>query len=69
MNVTIKQFHVNMEVKNRGIELEIRNNSGDFLGDLVITKTNLIWCEGRTKRENGKPISWDDFRALMMNRR
>jgi len=40
MKVAIKSFDVQMEVKNRGIELEVRDARGrQQLGDLVITKT------------------------------
>ena len=65
MQVTIKSLNVDVELKNRGIELEIRNPQGEFLGDLVVTKTQLIWCKGRTKRENGKTISWAAFQTYM----
>lgn len=65
MQVTIKSLNVDMELKNRGIELEIRNPQGELLGDLVVTKTQLIWCKGRTKRENGKTISWAAFQTYM----
>ena len=46
MQVLIKDFDVQMELKNNGIELEIRTPSGDHLGDLVITKTQLDECMG-----------------------
>ncbi len=65
MQVTIKSLNVDVELKNRGIELEIRNPQGEFFGDLVVTKTQLIWCKGRTKRENGKTISWAAFQTYM----
>ncbi len=68
MKVAIKSFDVAMDVKNNGIELEIREPNGDFLGDLVVTKTKLIWCEGRTQRKNGKEITWAAFRTLMNSR-
>lgn len=68
MIVNIKQFKVEMEVKNSGLEFEIRSTQGEHLGDLVVTKTNLIWCEGRTRRGNGKSISWEDFRHYMSSR-
>jgi hypothetical protein len=62
MDVSIKSFDVNMNVKTKGIELEIRKpNDGERLGDLIITKAHLIWCEGRTQRAHGKKIKWDDF--------
>lgn len=65
MQVGIKDFGVNMEVKTRGVEFAISDNSGSHLGDLIITKSKLIWCEGKVKRQNGKEISWEDFRAFM----
>ena len=61
MQVKVKDFAVSMEIKNTGIELEVKDTSGNHLGDLVITKTKLIWCQGRTARENGKTITWTKF--------
>ena len=61
VKVSIKDFAVNMEVKNTGIEFEVRDNDGTFRGDCFVTKTGLIWCEGRTQRENGVPVSWGEF--------
>lgn len=38
MKVVIKEFGLDMEVKNRGIELEIRSADGKRqLGDLIVT--------------------------------
>lgn len=66
MNVWIKQFDVEMEVKNSGIELAVDDPATkDHLGDLYVTKTKLIWCKGKTARKNGKEISWKDFTAYM----
>jgi len=66
MKVYIKEFGLDMEVKNKGIELEIRNASGESqLGDLVLTKTKIIWCKGRTPRENGVHKTWEEFIAWM----
>ena len=65
MDVTIKDFTVDMEVKTKGIEFEVRSNSGEHLGDLILTSTRLIWCNGRTRRENGTEIEWDDFIRFM----
>jgi hypothetical protein len=62
MRVTVKSFDVDMEVKNNGIEFEVFTPDGKtHWGDLVLTKSGLIWCKGRTRRENGQKISWDDF--------
>jgi hypothetical protein len=43
MDVSIKSFDVEMDVKNKGIELEISEpNAGKRLGDLVITRLILF---------------------------
>jgi hypothetical protein len=67
MKVSFKEFDVEMALGNKGIELDVSGNEG-HKGDLVITKTQLIWCEGRTRRENGTSISWQDFIDYMENR-
>ena len=65
MNVSIKDFQVAMEIKNRGIELAVRDTDGTHRGDLVVTKTRVIWCRGRTTRANGHSLTWSQFIALM----
>ena len=65
MNVGIKKFDVAMEVKNKGVELEVRTPADEHQGDLILTKTHLIWCEGRTRRANGKRVSWKEFTDWM----
>lgn len=61
MKVNIKDFNVAMEIKNNGIELEVRETDGSHLGDLVVTKTQVIWCPGRTTRTNGHTVTWKKF--------
>ncbi len=61
MQVLIKSFNVNMEVKSKGVEFEVKDNDGNHLGDLVLTKTALFWCKGRTSKEKGVPITWKEF--------
>lgn len=61
MKVTIKSFDVAMEVKNKGIEFEVRSPDGDHLGDVVLTKSGLVWCKGRTDQKNGVRVNWSDF--------
>ena len=61
MKVWIKGFDVGMEIKTKGIELEIRSPQDRHLGDLVLTKTKIIWCKGRTGRRRGKSISLPRF--------
>ena len=66
MKVLIKEFGLDMEVKSRGIELEIRSPDGrKQLGDLVVTKSQIIWCKGKTTRERGVSVPWNDFIAWM----
>lgn len=65
MQVKIKKFDVEMELKNNGVELEIRDPSGNFLGDLVVTKKHLIWCKGKKARANGKKLTLDKFIKMM----
>ena len=61
MRVSIKDLSVIMEIKNRGIELEVRDGLGSHLGDLILSKAGLIWCTGRTTRKNGVKRSWSQF--------
>ncbi len=68
MQVRIKQFNVDMEVKNRGIELQVDSPDGTTqLGDLIITKSGLTWCRGKTLRKNGKKKYWSNFIRFMEN--
>ncbi len=64
VNVSIKDLGIPMEVKTRGIELDVKDKD-KHLGDLVVTKSGVIWCRGRTSRENGRRLGWRDFIALM----
>ena len=56
MNVSIKSFDVKMDVKNKGVEFEVRDTQNKFLGDCIVTKTGLTWCKGKitaSKRQEG----------------
>lgn len=65
MKVSIKSFDVAMEVKNKGVEFEVYDNDGQHLGDIVLTKKWVIWCDGRTRQENGIRVRWAEFIKLM----
>jgi len=66
MKVKIKQFNVNMDVKANGIEFAVRKPDDTAqLGDCYLTMKGLVWCEGRTKKQNGIGISWIDFMQIM----
>lgn len=66
MDVRIKKFDVNMQVKSNGIEFEVREpNDGPQIGDCYLTMTGLVWCKGKIKKENGIKISWNDLAAVL----
>jgi hypothetical protein len=68
MKVIIKEFDVEMELKNNGIELDVSDPQGNHIGDLIISKARLIWCQGRTRGKHGKAIDWTQFIAYMNDR-
>lgn len=61
MKVVFKRFDVQMELKNKGIEIDVLDTSGKHIGDLVINKTKVIWCPGRTTPKHGNSFSWNEF--------
>ena len=65
MKVNIKDFAVDMDVKNKGVEFDISDTDGKHLGDLIVTKVGITWCEGRTTRAKGKSMKWLDFMNLL----
>lgn len=68
MKPFIKDMTIDLEIKTNGIEIQVDDNSGSQIGDLYVTKTGLIWCDGRTSRTNGKKISWEEFQEYMQSR-
>jgi hypothetical protein len=65
MKVSIKSFDVSMEVKQSGIELEVRSPDGsEHRGDCYVTMTGLVWCQGRTSKANGVKIKWADLMTI-----
>lgn len=64
MDVKIKNFNVEMAVKNTGIEFQVQEpNGGGHRGDLILNRKGLEWCEGKIHAGNGKKIKWKDFIA------
>lgn len=61
MKVSIKDLNVSMEIKNKGMELDVYDNQENHLGDLILTKSGLTWCKGRKRKENGVQVSWTEF--------
>ena len=66
MKVNIKQFDVAMELKTNGMEVEVKNGSDEHLGDLIVSKSGIEWCNGRIHRGNGVKLTWTEFIAFMM---
>lgn len=65
MKVRVKDFNATMDIRNKGIELDVSGNDGKHLGDLVVTSTRLVWCPGKTTVKNGKSLTWEEFIELM----
>ncbi len=66
MQVNIKSFDVNMQVKSNGIEFEVRTPDGTTqLGDCYLTMTGLVWCKGKTSKPKGNKIQWQDLITIM----
>lgn len=66
MEVRIKKLDINMFVKQRGIEFEVRTPNGlSQVGDCYLTMTGLVWCKGKTTKPKGIRISWDDLAVIL----
>jgi hypothetical protein len=69
MQVKIKRFDVNMDVKANGIEFEVRKPDGSAqIGDCYLTMTGLVWCEGKRGKTNGIKLSWKELRVLLKSK-
>jgi hypothetical protein len=65
MKVWIKSFDVDMQLKSKGIEFEVRSaDDAEQLGDCYLTMTGLIWCAGKTSKDNGLRVNWQDFISI-----
>ena len=64
MIVSVKELNTTMELKNKGMELEIRDTNNEFLGDLVIGKGGITWCKVNTTPKNGVKKSWEEVIAF-----
>lgn len=49
MKVNIKEMNVGMELKTKGMELELRDTKDVFLGDFVINKTGITGAEEKLR--------------------
>jgi hypothetical protein len=62
--VYVKDLTLDFTLRNKGMELGVWDGK-TFLGDLIVTKTGLIWCKGRTPRKNGVKVTWAEFSEWM----
>ena len=66
MKLNIKEITVKkLEVGASGTEFEVRDTKDKHLGDFHVTKANLVWCKGKTKKENGVKMTWKKFMDIM----
>jgi len=63
VKISIKNLAVSMQLGNKGIELDVYDNSGKHLGDLIIGKARLEWCKGKTPAGRGIRKSWQQVIA------
>jgi hypothetical protein len=62
----VKDFSVEQELKNNGIEIGIWDGDKQF-GDIYVAKTGVVWCDGKTHRKNGTRLSFDELSLLCRN--
>lgn len=67
MRVAIKRFVEGLEIKSKGIELDVKNPGGQHVGDLVVTMSGLTWCRGKVTPAKGRKMTWAKFIAMMEN--
>jgi len=65
MRVAIKRFVGGLEIKSKGIELDVKTPGGQHVGDLVVTMSGLTWCRGKVTPAKGRKITWARFIDLM----
>ena len=63
MDVKIKNLDAEMQLKAKGMELDVKAPKGKAaLGTLAVTKAGLVWTKGKAKGVN---ISWAKFVAFV----
>lgn len=63
MKVSIKEFNVNMDLGNNGIQFDVYDNQDKYLGDLRIGRGTIEWCKG--KAHKGNKIGWPALIAFL----
>jgi hypothetical protein len=68
MKVNIKTLAVEMELKNKGMELDVHWPSGGKRGRVKISRSGIYWLRSgkhSTRRRAWRRISWDNFIEIM----
>ena len=74
MKLRIKEIKADIELKNNGMEIEVREEKEDGarLGDIIIARAGITWCKGKVGAANGIKLSWKEFiaavEAIQLNR-
>jgi len=63
MRVSIKELASTMELKTKGMTLDVYDNDDTFLGDLRIGKATIEWCKGKTHKGHGSQRTWKELIA------
>ena len=65
MRVRIKELA--HQIKTKGVTLAVSDTKGAHVGNLVVTKTKVIWYPGKTHKGkgNGHGQTWPRFIARM----
>lgn len=67
MKLRIKEIKADIELKNNGMEIEVREEKEDGarLGDIIIARAGITWCKGKVGAANGIKLSWKEFIAAV----
>jgi hypothetical protein len=49
----IKRLTTKIDLRTKGIEVQVDDDDGQF-GDIVVAKTGIEWCPGKTHSRKGK---------------
>lgn len=62
MNIQITEFGDTIDIKKKGIRIDVRAKKDDALtGKAYVTSKEIIWCKGSVHRKNGKRMTWNKF--------
>lgn len=58
MKVAIKDLAVkSLDIGSKGIEIAVNDTKG-HAGDLYVTMSKIIWCKGKTGKDQGVDFTW-----------